>query len=126
MVKSFAILILSWFVFEGQAFAAAEQFSCGEYIFRGKLLARMEVGSTLLLYPGTRAEKGILVRGIDADSELQYRDRSVEMKAYVYVKGEAVYVRAKYKKKSLTAKVTPELLQKASQLVKGGACKIPM
>jgi hypothetical protein len=127
MSKIFAwisFLLLGLFANASLAFAAADQYACGSYLFRGKLLPRTEEGSTLLLYPGSRKQRGILIRGIDATSELEFRNRPVEMNVYVYVPGEAPVARGKYIKKTLRSTQLSNSGLTDVKLLKRGPCKV--
>jgi hypothetical protein len=105
--------------------AAADQYSCGSYLLHGKLLPRTAAGSGLLVYPGSRRQETVLIRGIDASSELKFRNRDVEMKVYIYVRGEAPVARGKYKKKTLRGTQLSNTGLTDVKLLRRGACKVP-
>ena len=124
MKSIFTLLLLLSLGCPESARAVGDRFQCGRYLFRGKLLPRTSMGQFLQLYPNTRKQMNLLVRGIKSEDGLKYQNRLVELQAYVYIPGEVFEARAKYTQ-NLSSKVTPEKLQKPIQLLAAGPCKIP-
>jgi hypothetical protein len=104
--------------------AAAETLQCGQYKLRGMLLGNSRSGLPLRFYPGTRKQTEMLVRGMDPDQAILFRDQNVEIEAYVYVPGEPPIARAKYVTGIKTI-IPPLALDQPYLLIKAGDCKIP-
>jgi hypothetical protein len=104
--------------------AAAETLQCGRYRLRGMLLGNSQAGLPLRFYPGTRKQTEMLVRGMDPDQAILYREQNVEFEAYVYVPGAPPVARAKYVT-GIKSIIPPQADDQPMLLIKAGDCKIP-